>query len=234
MSIKFITFGSHANHIEAANRLIKQANESEVFDETILYTAEDLKNDQIFWNQHSEFILNNKRGYGYWLWKPYLIKKTIEQMKDGDILLYADAGCEIDIRKQDTFSKCIEIVKTDKILSIPSAGDQYYTKMDLIEKLNMNSKKYLNTAQQQAGVVLYLACNETRNLVNEWYNLGCDYHNIDDTPSIIRNLVEFKCHRHDQSIFSLLVKKNNLCSKHNLKCDFIRVIRNKSGISKLQ
>ena len=54
-----------------------------------------------FWNNHSEFILANKRGYGYWLWKPYLIMKTLEQMNDNDILVYADCGCEIESNKKN-------------------------------------------------------------------------------------------------------------------------------------
>ena len=42
-------------------------------------------------------ITKNPRGYGYWLWKSYIIKKTIEKMSDDDILLYLDCGYEIDI-----------------------------------------------------------------------------------------------------------------------------------------
>ena len=49
-----------------------------------------VKKDEIFWENHSSFIENNKKGYGYWLWKPYIIKKTLEKMKKGDILLYLD------------------------------------------------------------------------------------------------------------------------------------------------
>ncbi|CAI5460228.1 unnamed protein product [Closterium sp. Yama58-4] len=37
-------------------------------------------------------ILSLPRGAGYWVWKPYLILKTLlEEMEDGDLLLYADA-----------------------------------------------------------------------------------------------------------------------------------------------
>ena len=98
----FITFGGGGqNYIDAGNRLINQINNTELFDKTILYTDIDLKNDSEFWNKHSNFILKNKKGFGYWLWKPYIIKKTIAQMKDGDILLYLDAGCEFNIKKKE-------------------------------------------------------------------------------------------------------------------------------------
>ena len=52
-----------------------------------------LKKDSEFWVKHGNFIENNKRGYGYWLWKSYIVKKQLELMKEGDILLYADSGC---------------------------------------------------------------------------------------------------------------------------------------------
>ena len=66
--------------------------------------------------------------------------------------------------------------------------------MDLIEKLYMNKDIFLNSKQHHSGAILFLICDKTRNLVNQWYELGCDYHNIDDSPSIIKNDVVFKEH----------------------------------------
>lgn len=74
--MKFITFGSHSNFIDTGKRLIKQVTDINLFTETKLYSVDDLKNDIDFWNRHNIFISNNKRGYGYWLWKPYIILKN--------------------------------------------------------------------------------------------------------------------------------------------------------------
>jgi hypothetical protein len=113
-------------------------------------------------------------------------------------------------------------------------SEKKYNKMDLIEKLYMNKDVYLNKTMRQAGAVLFLMCDKVREFVNEWYELGCDYHNIDDSPSIIKNFDCFKEHRHDQSIFSLLIKKNNLVSEYSLvKGKFIIYDRNKTGLSKI-
>lgn len=72
----FITFGAgDEKYYEAGNFLIKEVESLNIFDKSILYTDKDLKTDQEFWPKHSNFIENNKKGYGYWLWKPYLIKK---------------------------------------------------------------------------------------------------------------------------------------------------------------
>ncbi len=32
-----------------------------------------------FWKKHGTFIESNPRGYGYWLWKPFIIKETLQQ-----------------------------------------------------------------------------------------------------------------------------------------------------------
>jgi len=231
--LKFITFASHGNYILGGERLIKQVSSLNIFSETFLYTAEDLKRDQYFWSKHGDFINNNRRGYGYWVWKPYIIKETMKKMSDGDILLYLDCGCEVDVVEKADLLECIQLVKNDKLVGIFTLLEKDWNKMDLILKLDANKDIYLNTRQHAAGANLWLVCNETRHLLNEWYDLACDYHNIDDTPSISPNLEDFRQHRHDQSIFSLLTKKRNLFSIRDLRGKCIKTLRNKSDISRL-
>jgi hypothetical protein len=230
----FITFGAGAqNYYDAAERLKNQASNLNVFDKIICYTDKDLINDSEFWLKHSTFILNNSRGYGYWLWKSYLIKKTMETLNDDDILLYLDCGCELDIRKKNTVIAFFEYVKNDYIIGTNTCNEREFNKMDLLLKLDMLDDKYLNTPQHQGGTVLFKICDKTRTLVNQWYELSSDYHNIDDSPSISANFNCFVEHRHDQSIFSLLTKKYNLFSNKSL-FDFIECDRNISGNTRIR
>jgi hypothetical protein len=236
-----ITFaGGDKPYYDAAIRLMNQASDIGLFDKTILYTAEYLQNDTEFWSRHATFVENNKKGYGYWLWKSYIIKKTMEKMQDGDILLYLDCGCEIDIRRKDYINLYLNIMNTEYIVGVYGSLEVEWTKMDLLKKLDADLSIMFNTHDiynpyvfQNASTALqFQVCEKTRTLVNEWYELSCDYHNINDEPSILTNHYYFKEHRHDQSIFSLLTKKYNLFSTYNLLC--IDIIRNISGISKLQ
>jgi len=229
--ISFITFGAgDQKYYDAGNRLIEQAQQLNVFDNIKLYTDIDLKSDISFWNKHQHFIENNKRGYGYWLWKPYLIHKNMENMVNGDILLYLDCGCELDINKKEMMIKQFELIKQEYIIGTYACSEIQWTKMDLFFEMDMLHHPGLNTLQHQAGALLFLVCDKTRKLVKEWYELGCNYHNIDDTPSIRPNLIYFKEHRHDQSIFSLITKKYNLFSSYKLT-DSVDYARNISGIS---
>jgi len=230
----FITFGSHSNYIDAAIRLCKQAKTFNIFTTITAYTSTYLVQDKLFWKQHGAFITKHKRGFGYWLWKPYLILKTMNKLKNGDIILYLDCGCELDLSEKNYLLDYIEIVKKDKIMGCDTnCIEQLWNKQDFIELMNMNYTTYLTTTQHEAGALLILVCDETRKLIDEWYTLACNYHNIDDSPSIIPNCPEFKEHRHDQSIFSLLTKKYNIFSTTYIKHHCIKYIRNRSGDTKI-
>lgn len=92
MRTNFITFGSHGSYIDAVNRLVSQANNLNIFTEIKGYTAEHLQGDEYFLNKHGNFINNNRRGFGYWIWKPYIIEQQMNKMEDGDVLFYIDVG----------------------------------------------------------------------------------------------------------------------------------------------
>ena len=234
MKISFITFGSHDGYIHAALRLTNQAKSFNIFSSITAYTGKYLMADTSFWNKHGDFIRNNKRGCGYWLWKPYLIQKSMKQLEDGDMILYIDCGCELDIQEKEFLEFYMETVKKDKILGCNTfCLEEKWNKRDVIHLLDMNNSPHLKTFQHEAGALLILVCPETRELVDQWYDVSCTYHNIDDSPSILMETDIFKEHRHDQSIFSLLTKKHNLFSKINMKEKCIKYIRNKTGISVL-
>lgn len=59
------------------------------FDEVVSYGPNDI--DSIFREKNKE-ILNNQRGAGLWLWKPYIIDKALAEIKMGEYLFYCDAG----------------------------------------------------------------------------------------------------------------------------------------------
>ena len=37
----------------------------------------------------------NKRGYGYFMWKPYIIKEILSEINYGDIINYVDIGFHV-------------------------------------------------------------------------------------------------------------------------------------------
>jgi hypothetical protein len=239
MSKYFITFGGGTKDVygppvewaAVAKRLALEATNTRLFDKSTAYIDEDLKRDKNFWDNHSEFIEKNEKGYGYWLWKPYLIRKTMQGMKDGGVLVYADTGCEIGTGRIPTtrppncvaarmpIKKCMEAVGQEKIIASCLGAnflEFYATKMDLPIHLGIVDEPYMKEPQRQATVIMFCVCAKTRGFVNDWYSLCCNYHLLDDSPSISKNHEKFATHRHDQSIFSQLTKKHNLFSDIHL------------------
>ena len=231
----FITFAAgNQDYINAGNRIINQAKNTKLFDKHIFYNEKYLQNNNTFWNLHKDFILKNKRGFGYWLWKPFIILQTFNLAKNGDTILYLDSGCEINYKnttKINNLKNYLNIIKNYKIIGTTTCKEKEWNKMDLILHLNLLDDKYLETPQRCGGTNLFYVCDETRKIVQEWYNLACNYHFIDDSPSQNQNYNCFKEHRHDQSIFSLLLKKYNLCNNCNLRT-CIEIARNRTGKSR--
>jgi hypothetical protein len=86
-SIRLISFATK-NFFPAAQLLNNRAKRLK-FDSIKIYCLDDL--DQNFVTQHRE-ILSYPRGAGYWLWKPWIVNKQIQEMKSNEVCLYLDAG----------------------------------------------------------------------------------------------------------------------------------------------
>lgn len=240
----FLTFGGGPmNMLNAVDRLVGQAESLGIFDHIYGFKENDLKADTDFWNRHGDFLVKT-RGFGYWLWKPYLIQKIYNQMDDGDVLVYCDCGNELDVRKKDKILTLFDIVQTDLLLGsypaehleerIPYLNEINWCKRDLLHFLHVeDDDEILQTNQRQANTLVILKCSRTKYLIRDWCTITNNHYRlIDDSPSKIPNYDCFIEHRHDQSVFSILSKKYNLFSKKTVEKE-IDILRNKSGKSKL-
>ena len=66
-----------------------EAERMKCFDSVTFYDETDF--DVEYWEKYKDRFRG--RGYGYWTWKPYFIKKKLSEVQDGDVVVYADAGC---------------------------------------------------------------------------------------------------------------------------------------------
>jgi hypothetical protein len=216
--IYFATFGGPTqNYHNAVKRISKQAEQFKIFEQIFSYTDNDLKSDPNFWIKHQNFIQSNPKGYGFWIWKPYLIYQTLVKINNDDILLYCDCGCELNINGKEHFFNLIEKTISKQIIGTSSSSSDYnYTKMDIIKYFDydindLNDQNTLKQPHMQAGCLIIKKTDQTLELILEWYNhMSNNYNLIDDSPSIKLNFEGFKENRHDQSIFNMLVKKKKL------------------------
>lgn len=192
-------------------RFESQAKGMNVFDNIYIYSQDNLNRD--FKKKFKKYLIPYSRGFGYWCWKPQIILQTLDNMEDGDILLYADIGCHFNIRGKERLLEYFKIAEESEvgILAIRSQVhlDRKYTKMDVFKYFGVaDSPQYTDTTTFEATIGLYRKDATTKAFLNEWMNCIKDnFQLLTDTPSQNPNFSDFIGHRHDQSIFSILAKK---------------------------
>jgi hypothetical protein len=216
--VAFITFGGPTPVFHRRVReLCAQAELLHGFFTTIRgFTEADLMADPEFWTSHGNFIETNRRGYGYWLWKPHIIKKMMDKMKENDVLIYADAGCHLNLT-QPAINRLYEYVSILDgsplgILSFQMEHLEYkYTKRETIDAVFEKDENtpHTTTGQCMATAVILRKTPHSVQVVDEWARLSQIYSIVNDDKHKERRpeVSGFIDHRHDQSILSLLVKK---------------------------
>lgn len=204
----FLTFASQ-QYYHALHCICNEAAELEYFDEINNYIDNDLKQDYNFWQQHGVFIENNCRGYGYWIWKSYLIKQELDKLADNDILIYCDAGCSININGKERLLEYIDLLNTNKdgygILAFQFPYKELeYTKRKIFEYFEC-SEEQQNMLHCLATIILIKKNAHSMNIINKWYEASTHYYLINDDIDNEHSL--FKVNRHDQSLLSVLVNK---------------------------
>jgi hypothetical protein len=205
-----ISFGGPTpNFHNAVRRICKESEKLEFFDNIIGFTDLDLKKDETFWNTHGSFIENNRRGYGYWLWKSYLTHKVLTTLKENDILVYCDAGCQINPHGKERLLEYVKMLNESKREGVISFllphKEVIYTKKALFDYFSMDcmDSETQNLLQNMATVIIIKKNEHSDNFISKWYQTCCNYDLINDTRENELNV--FNDHRHDQSVFSMLV-----------------------------
>ncbi len=181
------------------------------FDRVIEYSPKGI--DKKFYGKNKH-ILTQLRGGGYWLWKPYIILKTLmrKDIKDGDFIFYTDSGSYF-INKIDHIIDLSKKYKQDIICFGSHSGlmEKKWTKRDAFILMNLDKKRYTITSQIGAGFILTRKSKFSIKFFNEYLKYSQDERIITDSCSKLgKNYRGFIENRHDQSIFSLLSKKYKL------------------------
>lgn len=136
----------------------------------------------------------------------------MNKIDNNDLLLYLDCGCELNINGKDRFIDYIKMVEKHDSLAMQLNGlsEKSWTKTDLFNFMETPLKDR-ESPQIESGIIFLKKTQTNLNLLDEWFNLKTvnNYHYVDDTPSLAPNDASFVENRHDQSCFSLLMKKYN-------------------------
>jgi len=202
---KYLISFATSEFLDSQKKLIKSAKQFGI-DEAFSYSKREIIRTEFY--ARNKAILDCARGAGYWLWKPYCILDAMARVNDGDLILYLDSGVDVINNLSPLFDLC---VRQGGILLFRGHGNlnRVWIKRDCFVLMNCDFEEYWNAEQVSGAYGLYIKCDRVVKFLQEWLNYGCNPNIITDSANTcgLDNFPEFKDHRHDQAILSLLVVK---------------------------
>ena len=219
MNIHFLSFGTSWNYKGALERVANQVTTWHNISGQNMFKSIAICNEHTliqrfpdFVKTHLNFLQTQPRGFGYWLWKSFLIKQYLTAIPANDVLFYMDIGCQINFVAQDRFIEYYTMAQDYGLLCFKVGMPEYqWCKADTANLIVKNDTTIMNSSQIVGGIHMIKNTPLNFDMVTEWYETGYqeNYRYLDDSASVATNHPDFKEHRHDQAIFSLLVKKYN-------------------------
>jgi len=214
-SIHFITYGDEKFELAKA-RLLKEANNFGVFKTIKGYGPQDLP--QEFVNKYIN-ILKQSRGGGYWIWRPIILKKKLSTMKDGEFLVYLDAGCKLNKQGIDRFNQYIKLLDESDygIMSFQMSGnngpgnlerEKTWTISQIFKYFDIDLDSEDANSGQYLGGILVMKKNDHLLKIIDLLIKALEYDPLLYTDYYNWKLQHagFRENRHEQSVFSLLRK----------------------------
>ena len=209
--VHFITFGdTKSRYNNSRIRIVKEAEDMNFFDTITGYTenSPELKN---FFEEHKDFISKNKRGYGYWIWKFKIVLETFNKINTNDVVVYLDSGCVLNKEGLPRLKEYIELATLNDLVAfkLPESYKEYiWTKGDVLKKLDCDKDCY-DTNQISCTSFMVRKCPRMLNFFTTLleYAISNNYNLVNDSVSISPNIKGFIENRHDQSLYSVLIKK---------------------------
>jgi hypothetical protein len=203
--IKVLIFGS-GPFKESSIKLTKHIQNLGISN-IVTLSEDDLPDD--FKNEYSHILLN-KKGYGYCIWKPYIISNELVDLKPGEILVYIDST---DFPTLEFFHLVLEhFEKSDIMLVNRGYPHDNWTKRDTFVLMNCDSPEYHNKIQLEAGVLALSKTYFNIKLIKEWLKYCTNENILTEIDQIcgLPNIEPFFEHRYDQSILTNLQIKYNI------------------------
>ena len=195
--------GNYRDYMAEAERLISTAYPH--FDEAEIYTHDFLTSSQ-FYPRYASVL--DKVSFGF-AFKPMILADMLRRINYGDIVFFADSNHVVGKNPEPFFQMALEnnmFVRDHIWIFYPN---KEWTRRDVFINMNCDDPDYWNSQQMQCNVTGYCKTDFTIDFVNEWKKYSLDPKTMFGENKH-KNFPEFREHRHEQSIYSILVKKYNI------------------------
>ena len=201
----------------------------------LVYTESDIDNSC---KMTSKVDWMTTKGGGYWLWKPYILAKSIESLENNQCILYCDSGSCIDdaeILKEniDRFIKSDEEMYAFKMKS-EDRNELQWTSRKVLDMFKL-SESDVNDGQIHATTFLLKNTPLVKSIIQKWFDLASTKPEL--FTDEYNSQGEYGKHRNDQSVLSCILKQVRSLNEENrekivLATDVIENEKNSFGIFK--
>jgi hypothetical protein len=142
-----------------------------------------------------------------------VIASVLGKLPSGEILLYCDAGCSLNAEGRDRLEAYLTLAADDRLGVLAFSLDGTvgeWTKRRALEAMDCDTPEHRRLPMISATCLVFRSGRATRDLVAEWAARMADLGIVDDSPSPSGEHPEFRAHRHDQSLFTLLAHARGL------------------------
>lgn len=209
--VHMVTFGSLPLYGSTLTRIHREAQATGYFASVTAYTQDTLPELRAY----ADFIAQAKKGYGYWIWKPLIILKRMAEIPDGELVLYADGGCSLlgAAAAQAAWASWVQQVQehpSGRLAFTLTTIEEEWTKAGVLERFGVRGTEVAKSPQILATISLWVNTEANRRFLREWFDtmVADNYICVTDAPMPVPNPRTFCKHRHDQSIFSLMIKRD--------------------------
>ena len=154
---------------------------------------------------------------GCGIWRPMIILDKLNTMKNGEFLLYLDAGCTLNINAKKRFYEYLELFSNNDmgIMTIQMTGNKFgilckekqYTRKEIFEYFNIEPNSEIgNSAQCLSGVLLMRKNDHLMNIITLWLKAVYDNVIMFTDMNLSKQHNDFLANRHEQSVLSILTK----------------------------
>ena len=129
------------------------------------------------------------------------------------MLVYADAGCSLNPEGLSRLEEYFDLAASHpaELLAFSLTGKVgEWTKRAALTAFAADTPDMRCREMVLAGILVLRAGPVTHDLMRDWENRMADVRLIDDSPSPEGEHSEFRAHRHDQSIFTVLAHGRGL------------------------
>ena len=185
----------------------------------ISYYDRDLVKTEFY--KKNKIILDNSKGAGFWLWKPYYINEALNKISDGDVLFYVDAASTFIASPEDL----IKITQGNEkgIIAFDARPllNRQFCRRDAFINLACDNEQTWDSWHIMATMLVIKKTAFSMAFIKEWleecqnpYSI-VNNNNSNQFITYQKEIPGFIDHRSDQSILSILVSKHCLGTFRN-------------------